>query len=50
MHDNKGIKAGQFCALVLQGQCGDWEEVNDWELPIPEGKPEVEDPVLPPVF
>lgn len=47
MMDNKGFTAKQFCALVLQGKCGAWEEVNDWEIPIPDGKPEPQEPTLP---
>ena len=47
--DNRGIKAKRFCSILLGGQCGDWEEVNNWEINLPEGKPEPEEPVLPPV-
>ena len=47
--DNKGITARKLCALTLQGKCGDWEEVNNWNVRIPEGKPEPVEPELPPV-
>ena len=47
--DNHGLTGKKFCALVLQGKCGDWEEVNDWKIEIPTGKPPIEEPVLPPV-
>ena len=45
--DNKGLKASRFCALTFQGTCGDWEEVNDWHIEIPNGKPEPEEPTMP---
>ena len=45
--DNRGIKAKRFCSILLGGHCGDWEEVNNWDISLPEGKPEPEEPVLP---
>ena len=46
--DNKGIKAARMCATLLP-KCGDWEEVNGWNIDIPDGKPDPEEPVLPEV-
>ena len=45
--DNRGLKAKRFCSILLGGRCGDWEEVNGWDVSLPEGKPEPQDPVLP---
>jgi len=42
------IRAGEVCAAILGVGCGAWEEINDWTVDLPEGKPEVETPVLPP--
>jgi hypothetical protein len=50
MMDNKGLKASRVCSLVLQGKCGDWEILNNWEIEVPPGKPEPEEPTLPPVI
>jgi len=47
MMDNKGLVASRVCSLFLQGKCGDWEIVNNWEIEIPPGKPEPEEPKLP---
>ena len=43
------MTARKFCALVFQPKCGDWEEVNDWKIDTPLGKPEPIEPELPPV-
>ena len=48
--DNKGLKASRVCSLVLQGKCGDWEILNNWEIEVPPGKPEPEEPTLPSVI
>ena len=45
----KEVTGGRFCALVLGGQCADWEDVNSWQIEIPGNKPEVIKPVLPSV-
>ena len=45
--DNRGIKAKRFCSIMLGGHCGDWEEVNNWDIPLPAGKPEPIEPTLP---
>ena len=50
MMDNKGLKASRVCSLVLQGKCGDWEILNNWEIEVPPGKPEPEEPTLPSVI
>lgn len=47
MMDNKGFTAKHFCAVVLQGKCGAWEEVNDWEIPVPGDKPPIQEPQIP---
>ena len=47
--DNTDITARKFCAVVFQPKCGDWEELNNWEIEVPPGKPEPEEPELPPV-
>jgi hypothetical protein len=51
MMENRGkeITGGRFCAIVIGGQCADWEEVSKWSVSIPGNKPEVIKPVLPPV-
>ena len=50
MHEhNNNIHGGQFCALALGGKCGAWEEVNNWDLEVPDGKPPVEEPSKPEV-
>ena len=43
------MKASRMCSLFFQGKCGDWEEVNNWDITIPDGKPTPEEPILPPV-
>ena len=49
--DTRGITARRFCALVFHPKCGDWEEVNDWHIPIPDKKPNPEEPfIVRPIF
>ena len=43
------VTGGRFCAVVLGGQCGEWEDVNSWTIPIPGNKPDVITPTPPPV-
>jgi len=50
MYENSsGFSASRFCGLLLnQPDCGEYEEVNNWSIDIPGGKPmfPVEDPPL----
>ena len=32
--------------MVFHPKCGDWEEVNDWHIPIPDKKPNPEEPLI----
>ena len=42
------ITAPEVCATVLGKGCGAWEQINDWSVDLPGGKPEVEIPEPPP--
>ena len=43
------MTGAKICAVIVGGQCGDWEEVGAWKVQIPEGKPEIVKPTLPQV-
>ena len=49
MAENSGLNGGEFCAIIFGKGCGSWEEVNNWAVAIPDGKPPVETPTPPPV-
>ena len=43
------MTGAKICAVIVGGECGDWEEVGAWKVQIPEGKPEIVKPTLPQV-
>lgn len=49
MAENGDLSGDRFCGILLGAGCGAWEELNQWTVQIPEGKPPVVTPVLPQV-
>ncbi len=50
MYNNtEGFDANRFCGIILGGDCGSAQELNSWEVTVPDGKPPVEQPKMPDV-
>ena len=50
MHENtEGFGPQRFCGLLVGGECGEAEQLNDWAIEVPQGKPPVEEPTMPEV-
>ena len=43
------ISGDRFCGITFGKGCGDWENLNNWTITVPPGKPPVQAPSLPEV-
>ena len=49
MNDNTpGFGPDRFCGILVGGECGDAQSLNNWTVSIPDSKPPVEEPQMPP--
>jgi len=50
IYENSEITSGNLCAILDSPGCGAWDEMNNWFVDIPAGKPETQIPTLPKVL
>ena len=49
MYENtEGFGSDRFCGILVGGECGDAATLNNWTVSIPDSKPPVETPQMPP--
>ena len=49
MNENtEGFGSDRFCGILVGGECGDAQTLNNWTVSIPDSKPPVETPQMPP--
>ena len=49
MNENtEGFGSDRFCGILVGGECGDAQSLNSWTVSIPDSKPPVETPQMPP--
>ena len=49
MYENtEGFGSDRFCGILVGGECGDAQTLNNWTVSIPDSKPPVETPQVPP--
>lgn len=49
MNENtEGFGSDRFCGILVGGECGDAQSLNSWTISIPDSKPPVETPQMPP--
>ena len=49
MYENtEGFGSDRFCGILVGGECGDAPTLNNWTVSIPDSKPPVETPQMPP--
>ena len=46
--NTEGFGSDRFCGILVGGECGDAQTLNNWTVSIPDSKPPEETPQMPP--